>query len=112
VPIVVRSLLGTTPAGELGPSYTLSPEPMTDQAQLDEQGHPRSVWSALMVMDREEYARLVSKAYGCPLGEARQVLADAILWEATETRRHERSPAGSWSVWIDVDGNARVEVWP
>lgn len=64
-----------------------------------------------MAMDRTEFARLVARAYGCPLSEAREVLADAVLWEATETRRYERTVEGSWSVWIDAEGNARVEVW-
>lgn len=95
-----------------GPAYTLSPEPMTDDPQLDAQGRPRSVWSALLTLDRSSYRQLVRCAFPeGDKGEESLVLADAILHEAVTTRRWEQGQ-GHWQVWIDAQGRAKVQVWP
>jgi len=96
-----------------GPAYTLSPEPMTDDPILDAQGRPRSVWSALLTLDARAYRELVSVAYGYRGRDADQVIADGMLYEAVQTRKHEPLPSGEgWAVWIDSKGAARVQVYP
>lgn len=115
-PVRVPSLVGTSgrivrPEQASGPAYTLSPEPMTDSPILDGQGRPRSVWSALLTLDARTYGELVCLAFGCTRSEARGVLVDSLLFEATQARRFEAGPDGCWLVWIDTQGRAKVQVF-
>lgn len=88
---------------------------MTTRPMVDSQGRPRSVWSALLTLDRVSYAALVSLAFDAAFltqKEAAQVVADSLLWEATQTAQHEPLPTGGWLVWIDRQGRAKVQVFP
>jgi hypothetical protein len=111
--IVVRGMVGVSSRGSEGPAYVLSPEPMTERPQLDRQGRPRSVWSALLTIGMQEHTRAVRAAYpDTTESEARQFMTDALLDAAIETARYTRQPSGAWQVWIDAKGSVRVEVWP
>lgn len=112
--VCVRSLVGV-PMGSAadGPAYTLSPEPMTSDPIVDAQGRPRSVWSALLGLSGESYASAVRAVWpDASDGDAAYVLADSLLFEATQTRAFEALPSGGWRVFLDRARRAWVEVAP
>lgn len=110
--MVVRGLVGASLTQD-APAYTLSPEPMTERPILDAQGRPRSVWSALGTLTLREHCDLVQLIWtDCTRREAAYVLADALLWEATQVARWEpRASGDGWLVWVQREGRARVEVY-
>lgn len=122
-PVTLRGLVGVhTRKGALppqyvrasvsGPAYTLAPEPMTEAPILDSKGRPRSVWSALLTLDRRAYVRLVQLAYpGTSAGDAAMTLADTLLSDAVGLGRWEQGEGCHW-VWMTAQGSARVQVWP
>lgn len=121
-PVTLRSLVGVrtrTWAGvregrsAQGPAYTLPGEPMTERPILDARGRPLSVWSALLTLDRRAHVRLVQLAYpGTSAADARLVLTDTLLSEATHLGRWELQGTSHWLVWLTREGSARVQVWP
>ena len=122
-PVTLRPLVGVrtrTWAGvregrsAQGPAYTLPGEPMTERPILDAEGRPRSVWSALLTLDRSAYVQLVQLAFpSCTsAADARLVLVDTLLSEATHLGRWELQGSSHWLVWLTREGSARVQVWP
>lgn len=116
-PVTLRSVVGTRNrlSAELipeGPTYTRTPEPMTDDPILDAQGRPRSVWSALLTLDRTTYRQLVRLAFpDVSAQDADLVVADAFLHASVQVKRWQKAE-GHWQVWLDAQGRARVQVWP
>lgn len=111
-PVVLRGLQGVSRREAEGPTYTLAGEPMTERPTMNRQGKPRSVWSALLTMDRDAHARAVQAVHpGTSRKEAELFLLDSLLDAATETARFETRDDGAHEVWIDALGRVRVLVW-
>lgn len=93
-------------------------EPMaTDEPEFNDSGLPVSVWSAIQVWrddNPELWSRMAKKCFNLSAKDSKILMREGVLARIVETNHFERKGVASYSyeVWIDAEGEFRMQVYP
>lgn len=85
---------------------------------LDERGRPASLWSAVLLMPRDEWAVMARQLWRLRTADVRLLMAEAVIARIMETDiaraeswAHEGDPSGRVTVWVDEERRHSATVW-